>query len=64
MPAPVAVACSYVADRGCVAAVGTGSTPETAKAYAAEDIGIFRFNLTATDMAQLNALQSQALPSA
>lgn len=54
----------YVTDRGCVAAVGTGSTPETAKAYAAEDIGIFRFNLTATDMAQLSALQSQPLPSA
>ena len=46
----------YVLDRGCALAVGTGTSADDAKAYAKEDLSIFDFKLSASELAQLNAL--------
>jgi hypothetical protein len=37
-------------------AVGTGSDAATAKVYAEEDLAIFQFKLSASDLAALNKL--------
>ena len=46
----------WVLQRGAVMAVGTGSNPQTAGQYSAEDLDVFSFNLTAPEMTTLNAL--------
>ena len=46
----------WVLDRGAVLAVGTGSDPKTAPAYAKENLDIYGFALTTKEIATLNAL--------
>jgi len=46
----------YVVDRGCVVAVGTGSSAASAAAYTKEDLNIFDFKLSQAEMQSLNAL--------
>eukprot|EP01065_Artemidia_motanka_P019317 TRINITY_DN2291_c3_g1_i1.p1 TRINITY_DN2291_c3_g1~~TRINITY_DN2291_c3_g1_i1.p1 ORF type:complete len:289 (+),score=113.83 TRINITY_DN2291_c3_g1_i1:60-869(+) len=46
----------YILDRGCVAAVGTGSNTSTVGAYTQEDLDVFDFKLTADEVSKLSAL--------
>lgn len=48
----------WVLQRGAVVAAGTGSNATTAPAYARENIGIFAFELSAAEMATLNAFSN------
>ena len=47
----------WVLQRGCVMAVGTGSDAEKAAEYAKEDLNLYGFELTATEMKTLNAMK-------
>mmetsp|Transcript_1898 Transcript_1898/g.4766 ORF Transcript_1898/g.4766 Transcript_1898/m.4766 type:complete len:282 (-) Transcript_1898:34-879(-) len=44
----------WVLDRGCIMAAGTGSNASTVGPYAAENLAIYNFTLTAAEMAKLN----------
>jgi len=46
----------YVLDRNCTAAVGTGSTADTAHKYAIEDLESYKFKLSSAEVAALGAL--------
>ena len=46
----------WVLDRGAILAVGTGSDPSTAGAYAKENLDIYDFTLTAAEVATLDAI--------
>ena len=46
----------WVLERGAILAVGTGSDPSTAGAYAKENLDIYDFTLTAAEIATLDAI--------
>lgn len=55
--ASVAQVClRWIAQRGCVMAVGTGADPKEAAAYATENLGMFKFELTTAEMSTLSKL--------
>ena len=46
----------WMLEKDCVMATGTGSDPATVGTYAKEDLDIYSFNLTASEVAKLDAL--------
>jgi hypothetical protein len=54
---PHSVPRRWVIQRGAVLASGTGNNATTAAEYAKENLAIFAFNLTATELDQLSHMQ-------
>lgn len=53
---PAQVCLRYILDRGCTAAVGTGSNTSTVGTYTREDLDVYGFQLSAAEVAELSAL--------
>ena len=58
---PAQVCLRWVLQRGAIMAVGTGANASTVGPYAQEDLNLFNFSLTATEMNELNRLGAESL---
>lgn len=50
----------WILDRGCSLAVGTGHDPKTIKTYTEENLDLFNFALSPSEMARVNAIAPHA----
>jgi len=58
---PYQICLRFILDRGCVAATGTGKNPDHVTPEAVEDLAVYDFKLSDTELAQLNGLSEAAL---